>query len=269
MKTPSFKKLIAAMAVIAACLMPMNVQAQAGALFVNGDMTQLKTVADIQSAAGNAAGNEITVTGKLTGITETLVLTVPAEKTVKWRAEYEGSVSGDFEKLIDFTGDGTLSIETGGVINNTGSNGSVIQVSNNGTVVVDGGTVTGDGNGINFNGSNSKAVLEVKSGKVQSRSRNAINANAVGDNSTVLIKGGEVSTAASSYSAISLSSSAALSISGGEVKNTADPSLAVSTNMVNMVYVSGGTDCGWKYSSINRLYRPLYRQQCGKVQWFL
>ncbi|MDR0380565.1 MAG: hypothetical protein LBH86_01020, partial [Oscillospiraceae bacterium] len=107
-------------------------------------------------------GMTITVQGSVTQATQELDLNISANSTVKWGADYWGTAA---RALINFTGDGTLEVGSGGYIYNTGGGNAILA---SGAKVV----VSGDNS---------------MSGTVQSVTGSAI--RGAGPNTTVTVEG--------------------------------------------------------------------------------
>jgi len=100
-------------------------------------------ISDIKVAIETALGmnSTVTVTGTKTGVTETLTLAIPAEKTLVWKAKYENE-PGKSITLLKMIGEGIFIVEEGGEITATQTNGSAVSGNK---VVVTGGTVKAEG----------------------------------------------------------------------------------------------------------------------------
>ena len=113
-----------------------------------------KSVMDIETEIQDildlaAVGDTITVTGSKTGIIdESLLLDIPANIKVIWKAEFSGSFSNDYEGLIFNDGNGTFEVATGGMVSVTNDGatiGSLAIGTDVGGLYVSGGTVTANG----------------------------------------------------------------------------------------------------------------------------
>jgi len=116
------------------------------------------------------AGDEVTVTGTVTGATATLPLTIDANVTVKWGADYSGSTAANIA-LVNNLGTGDFEVITGGKIEQTGTGNAFFT---NSTIIVSGGTVSAT-TGWTIFGSNVATVI-VTSGSVTTTTGFAIEA---------------------------------------------------------------------------------------------
>ncbi|MCL2416783.1 MAG: leucine-rich repeat protein [Bacteroidales bacterium] len=109
------------------------------------------TVADFQTAITSAlASGDVTVTGELTGATESLTLSIPANRRVVWEAEYTSEASVVIRgvgPVATIAPAGTFEIVAGGKIQNTVDMfGVAISIQSRGTtVIVSGGEVVSSG----------------------------------------------------------------------------------------------------------------------------
>jgi hypothetical protein len=170
---------------------------------------QIKIQAVITATGGS--GN-VTVMGSKNGAEESLVLDIPAGVTVVWRAEYSGGVYG-FDGLITLNGEGRFEIVKDGVIASSGSR--AIQSTCRVAIVVNGGTVEAlNSSGLVINTYGDVSVID---GIVKGQGATVI--YVAGDNSTVIVSGGTVSTTRSSAIYVQGGNSH-ISVSGGIVSST-------------------------------------------------
>jgi len=225
----------------------------AGAVNISG-----KTVSQIESAIRdefNRGKVAITVSGTLTGVTNSLGLEIPAGRTVTWEANYTGNsgvyIYGSSSSGENF-GAGDLVIAPGGRIT---SNGDVISVqsgriivkgivtatnntgifSHGGTIIVDGGTITANSNAIN---AYDTTKVTIQSGVVTTTG----NAPAIDlqGNAKVTIQSGTVTTAGDA-AAISVGGNSKLAILGGSISATASTQGIVWASYgTSIIYVAGG-----------------------------
>ena len=160
----------------------------------------------------SASGNTVTVTGTVSGATNTLVLNINSGVTVRWEASYTGSAW----PLIRLSGDGTFEVPEGGLISGSGSSIiSLTESSNTVSVTVSGGIVR------NTNTNYSNAI-----------------SGSIGSTNNITVTGGEVS----SISGYAITVSGNVSVSGGTVSTESDSSSAINVyNASNTVTVTGGT----------------------------
>jgi hypothetical protein len=169
-------------------------------------------------------GNTITVTGSLTGATETLDLEIPSGVKVIWQAELSGDVGADPDvSLVNISGGGIFEMAGGELTNSKDTDGDssyyTIHVSAYSTVNITSGTVSATGE---------ESV--------------AIRAT---DNSTVNIAGGAVSNTGGFGIALAASKNTKVNITGGQVSTTGIGSYAIFTNVssteiVGEVNIEGG-----------------------------
>ncbi|MDR1068217.1 MAG: hypothetical protein LBL36_03095, partial [Clostridiales Family XIII bacterium] len=128
------------------------------------------TVAKIEEAiqaALDAADEDgsVTVTGSMTGVSETLELNIPEDVKLIWNATYKGTGSSQWEgALIYLQGAGAFEM-IGGEISATGDNAKgVYVIDQNFTLMVSGGTISATGAGthaIHLDGDASYSIVTV------------------------------------------------------------------------------------------------------------
>ena len=143
-------------------------------------LTQTAIQAAIDAAG---SGDAVTVDGSFSGATSTLTLTIPAGVTVKWSADYSGTLP--YLILLASGGSGTFEVIDGTI---SGSD-NTIEIANSGfTFKVSGGTVS---SGIGF-AIESVGIVEVADGTVSS-SAGPATINTLLGSSSVTVSGGSVS----------------------------------------------------------------------------
>jgi hypothetical protein len=192
-----------------------HLNGESGATVV--DITGMTTRDLIQSAINNAlnAGEDVRVTGTVTGITQLLTLDIPTGRTVTWEASYTGGevrINGAGNFII--ANGGTIS-RAGGPVINLSTFGGNFTIGNNGTIINTGGS--GNSQGIGASSSNSPVIRILNGGRLEAP-LSAI-ATASGSNGTFLIEGGTVHSKATSATegAITLQGSSRLHVSGGTI----------------------------------------------------
>ena len=97
--------------------------------------------------SATVSGDIVTVTGNVTGATNTLRLNIPAGVTIVWQANLTGSLTGDnrIPGLINIHGDGTFEVASGKIENTARFWRSATILSgalnSNGRLVIDNGEV--------------------------------------------------------------------------------------------------------------------------------
>jgi hypothetical protein len=207
-------------------------------LYVDGS-GPYNTVAAAQSAIFSAlggAGSAVNVTGGLSGVSSSLIFSIPSGKTLRWGAQYSGPLgSGSMINLS--SGDGTFELIAGGSVINNGTGNAVFTNGANATVIISGGEVSaGTLYGISVTGAN--ATVNVSGGTVRADTGNAIRAN--GANSTVHVSGGEVSNSGTvTEGAVIYTTGTNVTVSGtGKVNTTT--ALGVAIHTTGNVSVTGG-----------------------------
>jgi len=231
----------------------------ASAVGTNVAIAQADSVSTIQANIQNAidgiaTGETVTVTGSKTDADIQLYLEIPEGKTVKWEADYAGSVYMDTLVFCNWLG--LMEIAGGSIINECDtphpnpdlgvcnhtfigghilvSDGKVraaygVAIYANRSVTVRGGEVSAaDGTAIHTIGPGNK--IEISGGTVSTADGIAIHANEVSD---IVVSGGTVS--ANNGNAIS-SNGGEITISGGTVSAGSSPINVSNCN----VKVSGG-----------------------------
>ncbi|GHT65405.1 hypothetical protein AGMMS50239_25100 [Bacteroidia bacterium] len=208
-------------------------------LHVNGG-DLLTALADVKNAIVSALSSNATatVTGGLSGVTETLTLTIPAGKTVVWQANLEGSAA----TLVNISGGGTLDVAAGGLLKTSGKS-ETIAVGANTTVKVSSGTVDATNNSIAeaiyLNGTGARA--EVTGGEVKAVSTGI----ECRDGGIVSVSGGTVSSSAVNGSAIDVYGASTVEISGNAtVTSAAGFAINVNHRSTAVVSIKGGTVTG-------------------------
>ena len=123
---------------LAFCLMPYMAFAD-DAFTLTGQINSFAH-GGVGTLSATYVGDEVTVTGNVTGATTTLSLTIDANVTVKWGADYSGSTAAGIA-LVNNSFNGTFEVTTGGKIEQTGA-GNAFYTGNPSTIVVSGGTVS-------------------------------------------------------------------------------------------------------------------------------
>ena len=193
------------------------------ALYVDGGEDSYTSVADAQTAinsALNGSGAAVTVTGRLRNVTSVMTLSIPAGKTLVWKAELEGNTAG-VNALITITGTGAFEVAKGGA---------------------DTGKITQNGAGYAVSTS-SNAKINITGGEVGAASNCAIHTTGAG--SIVTVTGGLVTNAGMSNTTpaiyMNYTSNTALNVTvtGGTVQNTGNGGYAIIT--YGVVFINGGT----------------------------
>jgi len=215
--------------------------ATASGLYVNITDGPYTTVAEAQTAINTALGlGNVTVTGNLYGVTTTLALDIPTGKTVKWQAEYSGSVN----VLIRLGGEGTFEVASGGVIENT--SGSAIYPASTGVqmvnVIVSGGTVKTDSYAIRTGG----GAVNVSGGAVEG----ALYAIYT-DDGNITVSGNSTVVKSTAAGAAIRTASGLITINGGTVKAEGTDGNAIVISSGGGVKVSRGTVSSASASAIN------------------
>jgi len=187
------------------------------------------------------SGNTLTVTGNVTGATNTPALNIDNGVTVLWKASYEGTANYP-DLLIALFNTGTFEVAAGGSIKNTGDYYAIENDDANSKIVVSGGTVVG--------GIISRGNITVSSGSVIAE-KNICAIQGYGESNTyITISGGTVT---SNRDVIYVYNTCNLVISGGVLKNTGiykDPGIRISGDPT--VTVSGGMILSkWGYAISN------------------
>ncbi|MCL1975993.1 MAG: dockerin type I domain-containing protein [Firmicutes bacterium] len=181
----------------------------------------------IQVALNQALnGDTITVNGSKSAVSETLVLNIPQNITLKWAASYSGSGG----VLLDLAGKGTFEVAPGGTIEATGTDDiRAYAIRSAGNVHISGGTV-----------------------RVSGRFARAIFNN--GENTAVIISGagavyanGYAARAIYTYGGVNVS----VNIQGGLVEAGGDLSLAVYA--IGNVNISGGKISSANHTAIRNI----------------
>ena len=171
--------------------------------------------ANIQAAIDSAAAGEtVTVTGKKTNVSSALILTIPAGKTVVWKATYTGAAS----EMIGLHGEGTFEVAAGGTISATNGYCAIANIpinwtsSSTVTILVSGGMVS-------VAGEDGEAII--------------------GNNGNVIVTGGTVESVSDGGTAISASGVSQITISGGTVRANNGAGTTIDS-YGNSVTVTGG-----------------------------
>jgi len=132
-----------------------------------------------------SSGNQVAVTGALTGVTQSLKLNLNADVVISWQGSITGTTTISTDPLV-FVNGGAFVVGSSGKIVQTGTTSALR--CDNATTSISGGTVSAisaNAIALNFGG-----VLAVNSGTVSATSGNAI---AFQTAVTVIISGGTVS----------------------------------------------------------------------------
>ncbi|GHU71182.1 hypothetical protein FACS189413_12580 [Bacteroidia bacterium] len=187
-------------------------------LYVNGGealTTVAATNAAITDALEDTDTETVTVTGSLGGVEEYFDFTIPEGKKVVWQANVSGSTGND--PLIYAEGSGLFEVAGGKVIQN-GTGNTIL--ADNANMVVSGNAeiAANSGHAIYLN-DNAATLLEVSGGTITSEDRNAIYLG--GENKTVIISGGEVSSSSNTNAVIyTYGDNNVVLVSGGTVTAT-------------------------------------------------
>lgn len=181
------------------------------------DLNDYVTFAEIQTAIIEAVAAYSTVRVINTnaspfdaGMINSLVLNIPAAKTVKWEAAYTGTTAGNLIRLL---GGGTFEVAAGGSITNNGIGYAIRSYAANGAITVSGGTVSSTSDNAIYVDTDTSATITVSGGAVSSTSGNAIYVNTY-TSADVTVSGGTVS--ATTGTSIYLSDdNSSLAVSGG------------------------------------------------------
>ena len=219
---------------------------------------------------------DVTVTGTVTGATKSLRLDIDSGVTVRWNADYSGSVN----HLVELRGGGTFEVAQGGgtsqesdqfgkltdargfeatqdgaIKNSIGTTGFAINIEGTVKVVVSGGIVSGGGKAINANSAGPSVT--VSGGTVES----AGNYGAISANGKIEVSGG---TVIASGDVATISSQDAITISGGTIKNTGTGIAVTSYGDNSSVTISGGViESSTKGQTINA---TVLRMSGGEVR---
>jgi hypothetical protein len=157
--------------------------------------------------------NEITVTGTVTGVTNMLGLYIAAGVTVKWNADYSGTIPGDrfTNPLIHVGGEGDF-VMTGGTVV---SGGDFIHAWDDTLITVSGGTITTAGGGI---GSTSDIIIE--GGTIVTIGDHAQTLRTWGDGSITVRGASAVVRAEGDHSTTIMAISGTITVEDGTVTNT-------------------------------------------------
>jgi len=166
------------------------------------------SLGDIQTAIHSRfnAYQDVTVTGTLTGVTETLTLIINSGRTLTWEAEYSSSFGG---YVIDVTDTGRFILK--GSIAATDASGIGISCGTGATIIVDGGSITTAG----------------------------YNAMQVWSSAKVIIQSGTINAGGTTSLAITVSDTAKLAIFGGTISTSYETVVLASDN--STIYLAGGT----------------------------
>jgi uncharacterized repeat protein (TIGR02543 family) len=176
----------------------------------------------------------VTVTGRVTFASSSLLLDIPKGVTVIWNAEILADDEYDL-KLLKLTGNGSFEVSEEGMIYVNEGIG-IYAEADVASVSVRGGTVySGHGFGISTTGS---TEIEVQSGKVIGGERGI---NALGTNSVIRVSGGLI-TSDDRIAILAHGSNATINLSGGTlVSRTNSARNVVNTNNPNGLTISGDT----------------------------
>ncbi|GHT09999.1 hypothetical protein FACS189426_09530 [Bacteroidia bacterium] len=202
-------------------------------LYVNGGEA-LTTVAATSAAitAALADNDVVTVTGSLFGVTAYFSINIPEGKKVIWKADVSGSTVND--PLIYAEGSGLFEVAGGKVIQN-GTGNTIL--ADNANMVVSGNAeiAANSGHAIYLN-DNAATLLEVSGGTITSEDRNAIYLG--GENKTVIISGGEVSSSSNTNAVIyTYGDNNVVLVSGGAVTATGTGGKFGVTDDTNGVFI--------------------------------
>lgn len=196
----------------------------------------------------NEDNRTITVTGRVTFASSSLLLDIPEDVTVIWDAEILADDEYDL-KMIRISGNGRFEVSPEGVINVTQGIG-IYAESDISSITVSGGMVnSGSGFGIFANGS---TEIDVQSGKVNGGERGI---NTLGTNSVINVSGGLI-TSDGSPAIRANGSHATVTLSGGTLIARTDSAM----NVVNIgnpsgLDISGDTAViAWNNSAGKRAY---------------
>ncbi|MDR0491414.1 MAG: S-layer homology domain-containing protein [Oscillospiraceae bacterium] len=181
------------------------------------------------------SGNTVTVTGTVTGATNTLALNIDSGVTVVWEATYSGSHDS---QLLTLTGSGAFEVATGGSLINNGNGNVIVSDGAGAAITVSGGTVKTDGNfAIGVNGTGSTVHVSGGSVSAQGIAIKAIDNiySITVPNTIVRVSGGTVETTAVGES-FAIAASEVYVSGSGTVKSLIGASI-----LANKVDVSGGT----------------------------
>ncbi|MCL2662913.1 MAG: hypothetical protein FWE83_06230 [Oscillospiraceae bacterium] len=209
------------------------------------DTDPVPTIQGLINAAIATGATTIEVTGSKITANSILTLNIPDGVTIVWNAVYRGIAN----PVIDYYGDGTLNIGSGGWVQNTSTPNSYTAIRANGlNLIISGGTVQ-SGKGRAIEGAGPNTVVNVTSGSVFNEATSNLfpvidmtNASNIGS-VNVNVSGGNVfasSTAAGSYGYV-IQSYGNVLISGGTLSTS-----GVYGRVVNLVgdssnvTVSGG-----------------------------
>jgi len=232
------------------------------------------------TAIADTVNHTVTVTGTVTGATNTLALDIDAGVTVIWNASYSGTTPAVPDTLIKLSGKGTFEVAAGGSIINNGAglaiyapagsdfininvNGgtatattgyAVYIAGNNATVAVTGGTASATtGGAVAVKGN--YASVNVNGGTVSATT--GVGIFIEGGYSTVNVSGGAVSTGgAASYAVSVIGDNAIIDLTGGAVTATTGWAVGVigdnaRINMSGAAAVSTTTGFGVGVSGAN------------------
>ena len=236
MKLNKILKALAIMAIIATTAMATTQQT----VNISGK-TVAAIRAEIQGHLDN--GRDVLVTGALSGVTTTLELNVPANRTITWTANYEG-ITVEWAGLIQLYGLGTFELTEGRIVN---SGPSRITLGNMhiGSINVSGGTVSGDLAIVNW----SDGEINITGGNINGIIQNSIWSIFDGSlhNGTINISGGSISGSNrvfaienNSIGTVNISGNATITGNSSVIGNNTNPDLFNLGMGVGMVNISGG-----------------------------
>ena len=235
------KKIVFMTALLCIVLLPVTSWA---AVVEIGEGDEVPAVrANIQNAINNlqsAGGGTVTVTGGKGDADRTLILIIPENVTVEWKAGYSGRIGG--EGLIFLSGAGTFEVAEGGAVSSIigpdGKTGAVGAISSAisvvyGNVKITGGTVKASVEGgdiamavaINVN----NGTVTAADGTIKAESGIAAFAIAAGGTSEIAVTGGAVEAAGGLAAAINGAEDdvTMVTVADGAVKAEGEAAIAV------------------------------------------
>lgn len=189
-------------------------------------------------SASNSGGT-VTVTGKVSGVQNTLTLNLDSKVNVVWKAKYSGN---NLYPLVELTGGGTFEVVTGGSIANSGGD-AIYSSGTNSKILVSGGDVSSgavERSAIFAGGNNS--VITVSGGTLGASAKKGYAVCTAGTNTKITVGGGMLRATGEGGSAIYImgGSGTAININGGTVESTKNWAI-YNTGYKCVINVTNGT----------------------------
>ncbi|MCL1914678.1 MAG: fibronectin type III domain-containing protein [Eubacteriaceae bacterium] len=220
------------------CMMPIRVNA-ASAGFITDQINHQFSHGGTGPLSASDSGNIVTVTGDVTGATNSLKLNIDSDVTVVWKAKYSGNMS---DPVIEIMGGGKFEIAAGSSISNGGSGDAIYSSGTNAKINASGGIVSCaavERSAIFAGGNNSE--ITVSGGTLSASAQNGYAICTAGENTKIAVSGGMLRATGEGGAAIcTVGPATAIDINGGTVESTKNWAI-YNTGKKSEIKVSNGT----------------------------